>query len=270
MSSSELVPDALWELVRPLLPKPKRRRKHYPGRKPVDDRAAFTVIVFVLTTGIAWHRVPREVGCAGTTAWRKLRQWQHAGVFRRLHDVLLALLNAQDALDLDTAVIDSTTVRALLGGEATGRNPTDRGKRGSKQHVLTDGTGAVLTSHVTAANTHDVTQALALIDHAPHIRGRRGRPHFRPALLFGDRAYDSDPLRRALRARGITPRLARRRTGHGSHLGRVRWVVERTIAWKHDHRRLLIRTDRTLLSHDAFNTLSDALICWNLYTAATS
>lgn len=270
MSTSELVPDALWAIVQPLLPKPKRRRKHHPGRKPVDDRAAFTVIVFVLTTGLAWRRVPRELGCAGVTAWRKLRAWQQAGVFERLKDVLLALLNARGALELDIAVIDSTTVRALLGGDATGRNPTDRGKRGSKQHLLTDGTGAVLTSHVTAANTADVTQALALIDHAPHIRGRRGRPHFRPALLFGDRAYDSEPLRRALRARGITPHLARRRTPHGSHLGRVRWVVERTIAWKHDHRRLLLRTDRTLLSFAAFNTLSDALICWNLYVAETS
>ena len=270
LSTSELVPDALWAFVQPLLPAPKRRRKHHPGRKPVSDRAAFTVIVFILKTGLPWRMVPRELGCSGPTAWRRLKRWQHAGVFRQLKEVLLAMLNARGELELETAIIDSATARALLGGEATGHNPTDRGKRGTKHHVMTDGTGAVLSSRVTGANVHDVTQALLLVDHATKIRGRRGRPHFRPALVFGDRGYDSEPLRRALRHRGITPHLARRRTPHGSTLGRVRWVVERTLAWKHDHRRLLIRLEKLEVIHQAFNTLSDAIICWNLYHAATA
>ena len=116
---------------------------------------------------------------------------------------------------------------------------------------------------LTEANRHDVTQLVALVDAIPPTHGKVGRPRQRPVRVQGDRAYDSEPHRVALRHRGITPVLARRRTPHGSGLGVCRWVVERTIAWLHQFRRLRIRDERRDDIHDAFLQLGGALICWN-------
>lgn len=102
------------------------------------------------------------------------------------------------------------------------------------------------------------------MDAIPPLSGRIGRPRFRPERVYADRAYDSEPHRRALRRRGIRPRLARRRTEHGSGLGIYRWVVERTFAWLHGYRRLRIRYERRDDIHEAFLALGCALICWNL------
>ena len=86
---------------------------------------------------------------------------------------------------------------------------------------------------LTGGNRNDVTQLLPLLDAVPPIRGRRGRHRRRPRELFADRGYDHDKYRRLLRARGITPRIARRGVAHGCGLGRHRWVVERGFAWLH-------------------------------------
>jgi transposase len=94
------------------------------------------------------------------------------------------------------------------------------------------------------------------------VRGKRGRPRRRPQHLQGDRAYDSNAHRIWLRQLPIRPVLARRFTPHGSGLGVYRWVVERTLSWLHQFRRLRIRYERRPESHDAFMTLACALICW--------
>jgi transposase len=104
-------------------------------------------------------------------------------------------------------------------GKKTGPNPTDRRKRGSKHHVLTDAQGLPLAALVTGAHRHDVTQRLPLLEAIPPVRGKRGRPRRRPRRIQGDRGYDSEPHRQELRALGITPVLATRGTGHGSGLG---------------------------------------------------
>ena len=99
------------------------------------------------------------------------------------------------------------------GGDATRPNPTDRGKPGSKYHLVVDRNGIPLAVHLSAANVHDARQLLPLVDAIPPIigpRGKPGRPRKRPAKLHPDKAYASSDLRRALRARGITPRIARR------------------------------------------------------------
>jgi transposase len=120
-----LVDDALWRIIEPLLPPPKPRRRRYPGRKPLDHRQALTGILFVLQTGIPWEYLPREMGCgSGMSCWRYLRRWQRAGVWRRLHTVLLAHLQAADQLDWSRAVVDSTSIRAVHGGKTPG--PTRR------------------------------------------------------------------------------------------------------------------------------------------------
>jgi transposase len=146
-------------------------------------------------------------------------------------------------------------------GEKTGPNPTDRRKLGSKHHVITDAQGIPLATILTGANQHDVTQLLPLVEAIPPIRGQRGRPRQRPDQVQGDRAYDSEPHRRALRSLGIKPVLAQRRTEHGSGLGIYRWVVERTLSWLHQFRRLRIRYERRADIHEAFLSLGCSLIC---------
>ncbi len=259
-----LLDDALWERIEPLLPPPKPRRFRYPGRKPIDNRKALTGILFVLKTGILWEYLPQEMGCGcGMSCWRRLRDWQQARVWQRIQEVLLAELRAADKIDWSRAVVDSASLRAVYGGEKTGPNPTDRGKKGSKHHVVVDAQGLPLAVRLTPANANDITQLLPLVDAIPAIAGRPGHPRRRPEVLQGDRGYDSQPHRHVLRDRHIRPLLGKRGTAHGSHLGAFRWVVERTLSWLHQFRRLRVRYERRADIHEAFLFLACALICWN-------
>ena len=140
-----LLPDDLWNRIEPLLPPPKPRRFRFPGRKPIENRKALTGILFVLKTGIPWEDLPRELGCGrGMTCWRRLRDWQEAGVWQAVHENLLAEPHAADQIDWSRAAVDSGSVRALCGGEEAGPNPTDRAKPGSEHHIITDGGGVPL------------------------------------------------------------------------------------------------------------------------------
>lgn len=149
------------------------------------------------------------------------------------------------------------------GRQKTGPNPTDRSKCGSKHHIITDANGIPLAIVLTGANTHDVTQLLPLVDGIRPVRGKRGRPRQRPQRVQGDRGYDSEPHRDSLRQRHIAPLLAKRNTEHGSGLGVFRWVVERTLSWLHQFRRLRTRYDRRDDIHEAFMSLGCAMICFN-------
>jgi len=147
------------------------------------------------------------------------------------------------------------------GGEKTGPSPVDRRKPGSKHHILTDGNGIPIVAHTTAANQHDVTELLNLVNEVPAIKGKTGAPRYRFDQLYADRAYDSEPHRQGLREIGVKPRIAKRRAPHGSGLGVYRWVVERTISWLHQHRRLRIRYERRDDIHQAFLMIACVLIC---------
>ena len=116
-----IVFDELWEIVEPLLPK-KERRFRYPGRKRLPDRQALQGILFVLHTGIAWTHLPRELGFgSGVTCWRRLDEWQRAGVWERLHAELLARLRAAGEIEWSRAVVDSSHVQAKKGAPKRAR-----------------------------------------------------------------------------------------------------------------------------------------------------
>lgn len=259
----ELVPNDLWEIISPLLPKHEPSPKG--GRPRIDDRKALTGIIFVLRSGIPWEYLPMEMGCgSGMTCWRRLREWQEAGVWEALKQTLLEHLREADQLDWSRAAVDSATVRAVGGGEKTGPNPTDRRKPGSKHHVVTDANGVPLNSILTAANRHDVTQLIPLVDGIEPVAGKPGRPKQRPEEVYADRAYDSEKHREALRDRGIEPHLAKRNTEHGSGLGVYRWVSERTLGWMNNFRRLRTRFDRRDDIHEALMTLAQSLISFSI------
>jgi transposase len=122
-----LVSDELWTIVEPHIPvKPRRTRNA--GRKPVPDRACLAGILFVLKTGIPWEMLPQEMGCGcGMTCWRRLRDWQEAGVWQAIHEALLAELRGADALDFSRALVDSSTVRAVGGAKKQARAPWTAG-----------------------------------------------------------------------------------------------------------------------------------------------
>lgn len=119
-----ILDDELWEIIEPVIPQRKRRFR-YPGRKAVPDRAALTGILFVLKTGIGWEDLPKEMGCgSGMTCWRRLRDWQVAGVWDDIHRLLLNQLRQADQIDFSRAVVDSASVRAVFGGQK--QAPTQR------------------------------------------------------------------------------------------------------------------------------------------------
>src|SRR5918995_267286 len=118
--AKELVTDELWEVVEPLLPEEPPKTKG--GRPRLDNRAALTGILFVLQSGIPWEMLPRELGCgSGMTCWRRLRDWQDAGVWERLHRALLDRLGEADRIDWSRASLDSASVPAKKGAPKPGR-----------------------------------------------------------------------------------------------------------------------------------------------------
>jgi transposase len=112
--STPLLPDAFWNLIQPLLPSTSPRPKG--GRPRLPDRACLTGILFVLRSGIQWEMLPQEMGCgSGMTCWRRLRDWQEAGIWQLIHFVLLDWLARYGQIDWSRAIVDGSSVRAVFG-----------------------------------------------------------------------------------------------------------------------------------------------------------
>jgi transposase len=123
-----LLSDELWAVVEPLLPPEPPKPKG--GRPRVPDRACPTGILFVLRSGIPWELLPQELGCgSGVTCWRRLRDWQAAGVWDRLHRALLDRLGEADRIDWSRAALDSASVPAKRGAERWDRTPPIAARR---------------------------------------------------------------------------------------------------------------------------------------------
>jgi transposase len=148
-------------------------------------------------------------------------------------------------------------------GDHGGANPVDRGKPGSKLHLVCDGSGLPLTVAVTAANVNDSTMFEALMDDVPAVRTPSGRRRCRPGAVRADKGYDARHCRTYLRRRWINARIARRGIESSKRLGRYRWRVERALSWLSCFRRLQVRWDRDSGRFFAFVLLACALVCGN-------
>ncbi len=138
--------------------------------------------------------------------------------------------------------------------------PADRGKAGTKRHLVTDARGTPLGFRLSGANRHDSVMMAPTLDAIPPVRnGRRGRPRHRPDKLHADKAYDAQPRRHECRARGIAPRIARRGIESSERRGH-RWVVERTHAWFNRFRRLPVRYEDVQTSTKPSPSLAASLI----------
>ncbi|MEV5429265.1 IS5 family transposase [Streptomyces sp. NPDC052701] len=257
--SQRLVPDGLWELAAPLPPK-FTSRPQGGGTAPVDERAAFTAVVYVLTSGCAWRHLPETFGVSPATAHRRFALWTEAGLWRRLHREVLDELGARGEVDWTAAIVDAASVQRK-GGRLTGRNPVDRGKKGSRLHVLSDAQGLPLALGVSGASVHDGQALLPLVAGTPAVRSRRGPRRRRPGRLRADKAYHSAEKLTWLRERGIVPRIARPGIESSKRLGRHRWKIGRSIPWLFGYRRLTVRYERKGSHFLAFPGLAVALTC---------
>ena len=259
-----LLTDELWERIKPYLPAQPPNPKG--GRPPIPNRQALTGILFVLKTGIPWEYLPQEMGCgSGMTCWRRLRDWELAGVWDSVWQDLLDELGTADAIDWSAAAVDSCSTRALFGGRRPARILQIVGKNGSKRHLITDGNGTPLAieHYGGALSTTPIWQSRWSMPFGPS-NDRKADPanvptrFWRIALTMAE-----DKIRQPLRDRGIQPLIPKRNTDHGSGLGKYRWVVEAAFAWLYQQRRLRVRYEKRDDIHQAFLNIGCLLICWN-------
>lgn len=254
------MPEKFYELARPMLP-PEKKIGPEGGRRPKGHHVVLKVIWFVLVSGCRWKDVPREMGCCGETARTRMQAWERAGIWDQLHRLLLTMLREEHQLHLETAIVDTTQVRAFGGGDATGPSPVDRRKKGTKYTLLVDRDGVPLVIRAVPANRSDHLEILPAVISFPAVGGKPGRPCTHPKKLYADAGFDCEATRSILRWLGIEPHIRYRNSPHGSHLGRIRWVVERTISWIKGLRRMRVRYDRSAISIDAWTTIAAAVVC---------
>ncbi|HML54555.1 MAG: IS5 family transposase [Solidesulfovibrio sp.] len=252
--------ETLWTSIEPFLPKEPPKPKG--GRPRRSDKQALRGILFILETGIPWEKLPQEMGCgSGMTCWRRLRQWQKAGVWDRLHVVLLAQIHRAKRFAWRRFAIDSATVPSPRGGQETGPNPTGRGKSGTKRHLIVNSDGLPLVCLLSGAHRHDLKMLVPAVEALPALGGAPGRPRKRPHKMHADKGYDYPECRCFLRSRGIVPRIARRSVESSTRLGCHRWVVERTLSWLNRFRKLRIRYERCADAYLALCKFACCLIC---------
>ena len=208
------------------------------GRPPMPTIEVVEATHFFLREGVQWRELRATAGRAsGSTLRRRLDDWSATAVLRRVHGALVRMVRAgPDAAPWDV-VVDSCSVRAKRGGELTGPNPTDRGKAGTKYHVVVSTDGLPLGAIPSAANVHDTRLFPHLLRLAQVVCAAIGR-------LYADAAYDSAANRGLCLRDGIQPQIRRVGEPHGSGLGAVRCVVEHDCAWLLANKRLDRRQDR--------------------------
>jgi putative transposase len=155
------VSDEFWEKVEPLIPPAPSRAKG--ARRRMDDREAFSAMIYVLRTGIQWNALPREMG-ASSTVHDRYQEWEREGFFEELWRAGLAEYDELEGIEWEWQALDGAMTKAPLGRGATGKNPTDRAKMGTKRSMLTDGAGIPLAVAVDGANRHDSKLLVATLD----------------------------------------------------------------------------------------------------------
>jgi putative transposase len=258
------IPDELWERIQPLLPP---RKPHPLGchRPRVEDRRAMDAIFFVLRTGCQWNALQDTGLCSSSAAHRRFQEWAAAGVFLAFWAQGLAVYEALQGIDWEWLAMDGAMTKAPLGGKKVGKNPTDRGKLGTKRSVLTDGGGVPIGLAVEGANRNDFRMVQETLTSIP-VERPLPTPE-KPQGMCLDKGYDFDEVRALLatfeftahiRARGEEAQAIKHEAGYKAR----RWVVERTHSWMNRFRRLLVRWDKKVGNYLAFLHLACAYITY--------
>lgn len=239
------VPRPFWRKAKKLFPKPPKKRG--PGRPPADNRAILNGIWYVLWTGCQWKAIQRDwFGVCSSVLHDRFQQWQRQGIFAELLRLMVRFYGRTRRVQWRWQAVDSRACPAPLGGEQTGRNPTDRAKLGSKIHILVDQRGAPLAVYITGANRHDKKAVQELV-FSIIVKRPRSQQHF-----CADKGYDYDDVHEFVQAVGYIPHIKHRRRrgepkvelcpmpGELRYPAR-RWVVERTLGWLVKRRSLRTR-----------------------------
>jgi Transposase DDE domain. len=219
------------------------------GRPPVPTNAVLETLRFFLREGVQWRELRATPDRAsGSTLRRRLMEWGATALLRRVHAVLIRMVRSgpEAAAQAWDVVVDSCSVRAKRGGALTGPNPTDRGKPGTKYHVVVSTDGLPLAAVPSAANVHDTKLFPDLLRLAMVVCASIAR-------LYADAGYDSADNRWLCLRDGIQPVIRKIGQPHGSSLGQVRCIVEHANAWLLVNKRL----DRR---HDRLGAIIDALL----------
>ncbi len=212
-----------------------------PGRPRSETAKVVRTLRHFIHEGVRWRTLTAsDPFVSGSTLRRWLRRWFANGTLRALHLALVRSLRSGSAAEAVTIVIDSGSVRAKNGGDLVGPNPTDRGKLGTKYHVVTLTDGTPVGAVASAANVNDTLML-------PHLVKLAQAACAAIAKLYADAGYDSAFNREFCRRQGVDPRIRRRGDPHGSGLGTVRHIVENVIAWLLSNKRLDRRHDRSTL-----------------------
>ena len=228
------IPGKLWKLLKKNLPKPPKERGR--GRPPADNRDVINGIWHVLWTGCQWKSIRKEwFGVSSSVLHERFQTWQQQGLFEKLLKVIVKYYAREHGIGWKWQSVDSMMAPAPLGGAKTGRNPTDRGKSGSKIHLLVDELGAPLAIWITGANEHDKWSADDLIVHVV-VKRPYSEQHF-----CADRGYDFEDVHTFVSLSKYVAHIKHKRKrnepkeecpipGEKSYPAR-RWVVERTFGW---------------------------------------
>lgn len=264
--------DSCWARIKPLLPKEKSRyrgrghwRRHIGGRPAADRRQLIAGILYVLRTGCQWNAAPREYG-SGKTLHRYFQRWQRAGVFKRMWRDGLAEYDELKGLQWQWQAADGAMTKAPLGGAATGQNPTDRAKGGTKRSLLVEGRGLPLAIEVGAAQRHDVRLLAATLDGV--VIEQPEPSDEQPQHLCLDKGYAGEPVQGIAEERGYKVHVPdkanakEKRQRKGGRRKARRWVVEVAHSWLNRFRRLLVRWEKKKANYLAMLYFACALICW--------
>jgi putative transposase len=259
------IPDQMWQKIRPLLGVEKEPGT--PGRRPVPFRKVINGILFVLRTGCHWKALPSCYG-SGSTAHRRFQQWTQAGLIDAIVELMLRWYDRCRGIDWEWQAADTKLLAAPLGGQATGPNPTDRGKSGTKRHLLIDGRGVPLAFHLSAANRHDLKGLSRLLDpeglFALRPEPSEGAPQQHLCL---DKAYDAKEADKLLETLGYVGHIKRQGEDDVPGVGEPlyparRWKVERSISWLNNMRKLRVRWEKKAENYRGLWLLAAALITY--------
>jgi putative transposase len=263
------VPRPLWRRVKKLLPKQAKKGKA--GRRPADNRAILNGIWYVLWTSCQWKAVHKGwFGVCSSVLHQRFQLWQQLGIFEKLMMQMVEFYDKKRHIKWKWQALDSKSCPAPLGGDQTGKNPTDRAKKGSKLHLLVDQRGAPLSLYLSGANAHDKWFADDLIMVMVVKRPPKRKQH-----LCADKGYDYTDVRQFAEQQGYIVHIKHKRKrgepviedcpvpGETRYAAR-RWVVERTLAWLSKRRSLRTRWCKTSQNWLAFIQFACAHILMDL------